>query len=90
MEVYEEENLIYLLFENYLGKDIRNRLCDYSILQEKMLAETMYKLLLGLNSLHQRGIVHRDIKPESIIVRNDNNLTDLCISNLSCADVRSQ
>lgn len=52
LEVYEEETLLFLLFENFLGKDIRSRIYDYSMLQEKMLAETFYKLLLALNCLH--------------------------------------
>ena len=87
LELYEEENLLYLLFENFLGKDIRNRLYDYPLLQEKLLAETIYKLLLGISHLHQKGIVHKDIRPENIILRNDNNLTDICIANLSCAEL---
>ena len=30
--------------------------------------------LVGLNDLHQRGLVHRDLKPENILLRKDNGI----------------
>jgi serine/threonine protein kinase len=83
MEVYEEEHTIILLFESFLGRDIRHKVFEYASLSESQLAETLYRLLLALQHLHSRGIMHRDIKPENIILRNETTLTDLCLINFS-------
>lgn len=41
----------------------------------------VYNLLCGLTSLHDLGIVIRDIKPENIIVRKDGNINYIDYSN---------
>lgn len=47
----------------------------------------MYKLIQGLNHIHSKGVIHRDIRPENIMIRNEKNLFDVCIANFSEAEV---
>jgi len=37
------------------------------VLDERAIARTTYQLLLALNYMHQRGVCHRDLKPNNIM-----------------------
>lgn len=44
------------------------------------------QLVHGLSFIHSQGIIHRDIKPENIILRSQDSLDDLVISDFGLAD----
>lgn len=79
LEVYEDRNNLHLVFDNFIGKDLRFRLNDYFKLNEKNLAEIFYKLLEALNHIHRKKIIHRNLNLESIMIKSEHNLVDLCI-----------
>ena len=51
----------------YLPDTLANRLRKYGRLEGKEILELLEGLLAGLEELHQRGLVHRDIKPDNIL-----------------------
>ena len=59
---------------------MKSRIWEYICLNEKSLSEVIYKLLQGLNLMHTKGIIHRDIKLENLQLRNDNNFTDIYLT----------
>ncbi|KAL4472009.1 hypothetical protein ABPG72_018511 [Tetrahymena utriculariae] len=85
-EIYEDENNIYLITELFQGKDMKSKLSDCLILDEKTISEIMWRLLQGLHHMHSKGIFHRDIKLENIQFRNSQNITDVCLTNFYMAD----
>ena len=45
----------------------------------------MKRLLGALDCMHQEGIMHRDIKPENLILKNQEDDTDIKIADFGLA-----
>ena len=39
----------------------------------------MVFIVLALDNIHSNNIIHRDLKPDNIMIRNENDLTSLCL-----------
>jgi serine/threonine protein kinase len=68
-EVYDSDSSFYIVME-LCGKDLlKGRVGEGS--REEKVRSAMRQLLSGLTALHDRGVVHRDIKPNNIMFRED-------------------
>ncbi|CAD8118742.1 unnamed protein product [Paramecium sonneborni] len=85
-EVYEDQVYLYVVYDQYAGREQKFLLPQLLQTTEKVLAELLYKLLLGLHHIHSKGVFHRDIKFDNIFNRFPDCLTDSCIVNFSSAD----
>lgn len=76
-DVVPDDSRLMLVFE-FLDKDLK-RLLDQRAtpLVGRKLKVIMYQLLSGLHSCHSRRIVHRDIKPNNILVTRDEGTVKL-------------
>lgn len=62
--------LSYLVMEYFRSQNLRELMrSNESLLGEKAI-ETASQVAAGLHHLHQNGIVHRDVKPENILVNS--------------------
>lgn len=61
----------------------------FNIMTEGQIASVSRETLKGLQHLHSKGVIHRDIKSDNILLSNDGEIK---LSKLSCADgsVRSR
>lgn len=61
---------------------VGNKLMEHQVLSEGEIAQILAQVGDGLAYLHSKDIVHQDIKPDNILIDNDNNylLTDFGIS----------
>ena len=70
-EVGQDNNTMFIVMEYVEGKTLRE------IINEKKLTvadkvDLMKQMCAGLHAAHDKGLVHRDIKPTNIIVTKDN------------------
>lgn len=49
----------------------------------------MVKLLIGISELHQKGIMHRDLKLENIMILETESLIEPIIIDLGLAELSS-
>ena len=88
-EVHESKNSIYLVIEYLTGGELFQKISDAgSLLKVDSIAKIMKGIQLGLQYLEGERILHRDQKPENLILNaNNNNLieTDIKIVDFGLA-----
>eukprot|EP00347_Sterkiella_histriomuscorum_P011851 403370864 len=70
-KVFESDNCIYLLMEYVKGGDLEKLVQSQvtNLLSEKQLKPIMAQLLEGVGHMHDNNIIHRDIKPQNVLVQ---------------------
>ncbi|XP_061379039.1 cyclin-dependent kinase-like 1 [Danaus plexippus] len=77
IEVFRRKRRFYLVFE-YLDHTLLDELeAAPSGLGEDTAKRHLYQLLKGVDYCHQNSIIHRDVKPENVLVSN-NGIVKLC------------
>lgn len=67
-ELGEVQGQPYLAFEYVGGADLGRVVAEHGPLQLGAATEILRSILLGLDCLHRKGIVHRNLKPQNILV----------------------
>ena len=68
---FEANNTAYLVMEYAQGENLGTVLSRQKTLSEAEIRALIEPLLNGLSRVHQAGVLHRDIKPDNIYIRND-------------------
>jgi serine/threonine-protein kinase len=74
----------YIVMELINGADLRKYLKREGVLTPDRAVEIAHDVALGLGAAHRRTIVHRDVKPQNILINNDGlvKLTDFGIASV--------
>ena len=85
-EVYETDHSYYMILEMLEGGSLKDRLQSNEKMDSKSISSIMAGILKGLCYVHQKGFMHRDIKSENILFRNNGNEeNDVCIADFGLA-----
>ncbi|RMZ85079.1 hypothetical protein DV738_g55, partial [Chaetothyriales sp. CBS 135597] len=67
-------NHIYIIMECVAGGELQAKFRERGVLSEPQVQQIARQILHALRYLHRRGITHRDIKPDNILVASWNPL----------------
>jgi serine/threonine protein kinase len=81
-DVGEEGSLHYLVMEYVPGKTLKEYIIEHSPVEPEKAVKIMIQLTSALAHAHQNQIVHRDIKPQNILMDKEGNvkITDFGIA----------
>lgn len=66
-----DNDVVYLSMEYVPGRTLRDILRDRGRLPAREALEIMIPVLAALGAAHQAGMVHRDVKPENVLMTDD-------------------
>ena len=69
------ETVAYLVMEFVAGRTLRSVIRAEAPLTPRRALDLLQPTLAGLAAAHRAGLVHRDVKPENVLVREDGRVT---------------
>lgn len=69
IEVIHSERKLYLVFE-YLDQDLKKHMDCARNLSLDLVKSYMYQILKGIAFCHGRRILHRDLKPQNLLINS--------------------
>lgn len=81
-DVGDDQNLHYIVMEYIKGKTLKQYIQEFSPISPTKSLKIMKQLTSAIANAHENGIVHRDIKPQNILMDEDGNvkITDFGIA----------
>jgi p70 ribosomal S6 kinase len=88
---FQSETKLFLVMEFLQGGELFFHLRKKGIILEKEAKFYLGELTLGIEFLHNNGVVHRDLKPENVLLRRDGHLsiTDFGLGKLAACVIVS-
>ena len=86
----QEEGKLYLVFE-FLDKDLKKYMESCSgLLSPALVKSYLFQMTRGLAFCHSRGVMHRDLKPQNLLVTRDGQLklADFGLARAFCPPIR--
>jgi len=82
LEVFKQNNTVYIVMEFISGHSIKYDVEHNGIYSDEKLKKIIYKVGQALDYIHEKNILHLDIKPSNILMDQSNNpkLIDFGIS----------
>lgn len=71
LDVGQDDNLRYLVMEYVRGRTLKDVIKQKGPLPPVMAAQIAIRILSALQHAHKNGIIHRDIKPQNILVHSE-------------------
>ncbi|OAN27079.1 MULTISPECIES: Stk1 family PASTA domain-containing Ser/Thr kinase [unclassified Plantibacter] len=70
----QDSDMAYLVMEHLPGITLRDLIRDNGTLTPRQAADILDAVLSGLAAAHRAGIVHRDVKPENVLLADDGRI----------------
>ncbi|MBW4651212.1 MAG: serine/threonine protein kinase [Kastovskya adunca ATA6-11-RM4] len=85
LDSFEEAGCPYLVMEYIPGQTLAELVASSSPLPKSQVVEYIRQVGAALTTLHKAGLLHRDVKPENIIQRQDTEAVVLTDVGITCA-----
>ncbi|MCA1321353.1 Stk1 family PASTA domain-containing Ser/Thr kinase [Bacillus tianshenii] len=67
-DIGEEDDIYYIVMEHVSGKTLKQYIQQFAPIEQYNTVEIMQQLTSAIAHAHENGIIHRDIKPQNILI----------------------
>lgn len=85
IDVFDNDEYYYIILELIKGGDLLDTILRWDRCTEDDAVKILRSILLAISYCHEKGIVHRDMKPDNLLVSND--LSTVKLSDFGLATV---
>ena len=71
---FQDQANLYFVMEYIPGGDMMSLLIKFGIFEEHLARFYIAELVLAIESVHKMGFIHRDIKPDNILIDRDGHI----------------
>ncbi|XP_066945568.1 serine/threonine-protein kinase Warts-like [Macrobrachium rosenbergii] len=71
---FQDKDNLYFVMEYIPGGDLMSLLIKFGIFEEKLARFYIGELVCAIESVHKMGFIHRDIKPDNILIDRDGHI----------------
>ncbi|MBP3620543.1 MAG: serine/threonine protein kinase [Lachnospiraceae bacterium] len=73
-DFFEENNTAYMVMEYLEGCTLKDYLESKKQIDDEMMVQVTFSVMEALESIHNAGLIHRDISPDNIFICNDSKV----------------
>ena len=84
-DVFEEKSFWYLVTEKMTGGELFDRIVSKSFYNEKEARDVCKILFEAIGYCHTHSVAHRDLKPENLLLRSEDNDSEIKIADFGFA-----
>jgi len=84
-DVFEEKDFWYLVTEKMMGGELFDRIVAKSFYNEKEARDVCRILFESIGHCHNNSVAHRDLKPENLLLRAEDNDSEIKIADFGFA-----
>jgi cyclin-dependent kinase 2 len=90
IDTVHTEDKLYLIFE-YLEKDLRKYMETFKVLPEPLIKKFLFQILSGICFCHRHRVLHRDMKPQNLLIDSNQNLkiADFGLARAFCVPMKT-
>ncbi|XP_070568259.1 serine/threonine-protein kinase LATS1-like [Ptychodera flava] len=71
---FQDRDNLYFIMDYIPGGDLMSLLIKFGVFQEDLAMFYIAELVLAIESVHRMGFIHRDIKPDNILIDKDGHI----------------
>jgi len=88
-EIVDTKNCLFIVTELVTGGELFDKIVELGNYTEKDAAILVTKMVSAISYLHDNGIVHRDLKPENLLLKDDENISEVKIADFGLSKIVS-
>jgi serine/threonine protein kinase len=85
-----QDGVVYLVMEMVQGDTLRDLLKKEKLLQPARAIDMMLQVCAAVNEAHEKGVIHRDLKPDNIIIQAGTNPERVKVLDFGIAKLRER
>jgi calcium/calmodulin-dependent protein kinase I len=86
-EIIDTKNCLFIVTELVTGGELFDKIVELGQYSEKDAALLVSKMVSAIAYLHDKGIVHRDLKPENLLLKDNENISEVKIADFGLSKI---